>query len=113
MSGKALIIGNSDGIGLAATIELRKRGWTVVGVSRSDSVIKDSAYEHIVVDVQDEEFVSRLKSILEKESLDLCIFCAGIGELLDVSNMDSEVGIFNTCLSVSIKNRFDTRHRGS
>ena len=55
MPGKALIIGNSDGIGLAATIELRKRGWTVVGVSRSASVIKDSSYEHIVADVQDAE----------------------------------------------------------
>jgi len=103
VSGKALIIGNSDGIGLATTIELRKRGWTVVGVSRSVSVIKDSAYEHIVVDVQDEEFVSRLKSILETGPLDLCIFCAGIGELLDVSNMESEVGIFNVNLTAMVK----------
>lgn len=42
MPGKALIIGNSDGIGLAVTIELRKRGWTVFGVSRSESVILDA-----------------------------------------------------------------------
>jgi short-subunit dehydrogenase len=101
--GRALIIGNSDGIGLATTIELRKRGWTVVGVSRSDSVIKDSTYEHVVVDVQDEEFVSRLKSILKKGPFDLCMFCAGIGELLDTSNMEPEVGIFNVNLTGMVK----------
>jgi len=103
VSGRALIIGNSDGIGLAATIELRKRGWTVVGVSRSESVIKDSSYEHIVADVQDEKFVSHLKSILERGPIDLCIFCAGIGELLDISNMEPEVGIFNVNLTGMVK----------
>jgi short-subunit dehydrogenase len=101
--GKALIIGNSDGIGLAATIELRKRGWTVVGVSRSESEIKDSSYEHIVVDVQDEKFVSCLKSVLKNEPIELCIFCAGIGELLDISNMETEVGIFNVNLTGMVK----------
>ena len=66
MQGKALLIGNSDGIGLAVTKKLLKRKWTVVGVSRSESVIKDSSYEHFVVDVQDEEYVSCLNSILAK-----------------------------------------------
>jgi short-subunit dehydrogenase len=103
VSGKALIIGNSDGIGLAATIELRKRGWTVVGVSRSASEIKDSAYEHIVAEVQDKEFVSRLKSILEKGPIDLCLFCAGIGELLDISNMEPEAGIIDVNLTGMVK----------
>jgi short-subunit dehydrogenase len=103
VSGKALIIGNSDGIGLAATIELRKRGWTVVGVSRSASEIKDSTYEHIVAEVQGEEFVSRLKSILEKGPIDLCLFCAGIGELLDISNMEPEAGIIDVNLTGMVK----------
>jgi len=101
--GRALIIGNSDGIGLAATIELRKRGWKVVGISRSESIIKDPSYKHIVADVQDEEFVGRLNSILEKGPIDLCIFCAGIGELLDISNMEPEVGIFNVNLMGMVK----------
>ncbi|CAB1055924.1 Short-chain dehydrogenase/reductase SDR [Olavius sp. associated proteobacterium Delta 1] len=103
MPGRALIIGNSDGIGLAATIELRKRGWKVVGISRSESIIKDPSYKHIVADVQDEEFVGRLNSILEKGPIDLCIFCAGIGELLDISNMEPEVGIFNVNLMGMVK----------
>ena len=103
MPGKALLIGNSDGIGLAATIELLKRKWTVVGVSRSESTIKDSAYQHIVADVQDEAFVGCLKSILKNRPIDLCIFCAGIGELLDVSNMEPEVGIINVNLTGMVK----------
>ena len=63
MPGNALIIGNSDGIGLAATIELRKRGWEVVGISRSESTIKDPTYKHIVTDVRDAGFVTHLKPI--------------------------------------------------
>ena len=103
MPGKALLIGNSDGIGLAITIELRKRKWTVVGISRSESTIKDSAYQHIVADVQDEAFVGCLKSILENGPIDLCIFCAGIGELLDFSNMETEVRIFDVNLTGMVK----------
>ena len=103
MVGRALIIGNSDGIGLAATIELRKRGWEVVGISRSESTIKDPTYKHIVADVRDAGFVTHLKSILKMESFDLCVYCAGIGELLDYSNMEREVEIFDVNLTGMVK----------
>jgi short-subunit dehydrogenase len=97
--GKALLIGNSDGIGLAATRELLKRGWKIVGISRSESSIQDPCYEHIVAQVQDAEYLGRLKSVLENNGpIDLCIFCAGIGEVLDLSNMEGEVKIFEVNL---------------
>lgn len=84
VKGKALLIGNSDGIGLATTKELLKQGWKVVGISRSDSPIQNPSYEHIVAEVKNAEYSGRLKSFLEKhEPIDLCIFCAGIGEMLD------------------------------
>ena len=67
MTGKALLIGNSDGIGLAATRELLKQGWKVVGISRSDSPLEDTSYEHIVAEVQDSQYVVKLKSVLEKD----------------------------------------------
>jgi len=51
VSGKALLIGNSDGIGLATTKELLKRGWKIVGISRSESPIEDPSYEHIVAEI--------------------------------------------------------------
>ena len=45
MKGKALIIGNSDGIGLTTTKELLKRGWEIVGFSKSQSPVEDPSYE--------------------------------------------------------------------
>lgn len=104
MSGKALIIGNSDGIGLAATKELLKRGWKVVGISRSDSPIEDPSYEHIVAKVQDDEYSVRLKLVLEKgEPVDLCVYCVGIGEMLDLSNMEGETKIVEVNLLGMVK----------
>jgi len=104
VQGKALLIGNSDGIGLTTTEELLKRGWKVVGISRSDSPIQDPSYEHIVAEVQNAEYSGRLKSVLEKhEPIDLCIFCAGIGEVLDPSNMEGEVKILEVNLLGMVK----------
>jgi short-subunit dehydrogenase len=104
VKGKALVIGNSDGIGLATTRELLKQGWKVVGISRSDSPIQDPLYQHIVAEVQDAEYFGKLKSVLEKDApLDLCIFCAGIGEMLDLSNMEDEVKILEVNLLGMLK----------
>jgi len=99
MKGRALIIGNSDGIGLGITRELLKREWTVVGFSRSKSPIEDRLYEHITCEVQDDEYPVKLKSVLEKsDSIDLCIYCAGIGEMLDLSDMGGEAEIVSVNL---------------
>ena len=38
---RVLVIGNSDGIGLALTRRLLAEGWTVTGLSRSTSPIED------------------------------------------------------------------------
>lgn len=104
MHGKALIIGNSDGIGLATTKELLKQGWNVVGISRSESPVKDSAYEHIVAEVQDAQYPVVVKSVLEKtRRVDLCVYCAGIGEMLDLSDMECEAEIFDVNLLGMVK----------
>ena len=102
--GKVLLIGNSDGIGLATTKELLKQEWEVIGISRSESPIKDSLYQHFIAKVQDDEFLTILKSIIqENKSINLCIYCAGIGELLDPSNMKSEVEIIEVNLLGMVK----------
>jgi short-subunit dehydrogenase len=104
MQGKALFIGNSDGIGLATTKELLKREWNAVGISRSESPIKDPAYEHIVAEVQDGQYPLVVKSVLEEAgSVDLCIYCAGIGEMLDLSDMEGEAEIFDVNLLGMVK----------
>lgn len=99
MIGKAILIGNSDGIGLSLTMELLKRGWTINGISRSESPIATPSYRHVVAEVQGEEYPLILESILENEGPpDLCVFCAGIGEMLDLSRMETEVKIFEVNL---------------
>ena len=92
MVNNALLIGNSSGIGLAATEELLKRGWRVTGVSRSSSTVRDDNYSHFVADVGSDEYLVTLESVLgANEYFDLCIYCAGIGELLDINDMKVDV----------------------
>lgn len=103
MGGKALLIGNSDGIGLATTRDLLKRGWQIVGISRSPSPIEDPSYEHLVVEVQHDEYLQQLKSVLTRGPIDLCIFCVGIGKKLDPSQMDPEAKVFEVNLLAMVK----------
>lgn len=104
MSGRALIVGNSDGIGLATTVKLLERGWEVAGISRSDSPIKNPSYEHTVANVRDDDYTVKLRMTLsEGAPVDLCVFCAGIGEMLDVFDMQGDVETFNVNLLGMVK----------
>lgn len=51
MAERALLVGHSDGIGLAVTRRLLARGWEVTGVSRSPSPVENPACRHHVEDV--------------------------------------------------------------
>jgi NAD(P)-dependent dehydrogenase (short-subunit alcohol dehydrogenase family) len=84
--GRAVIIGNSDGIGLALTRRLLAAGWTVSGLSRSPSEIRDERYTHEVVDVTGPEFPDRLAAAVAR-GVDLCVYSAGIGEFLDLDDL--------------------------
>lgn len=82
----ALIIGNSDGIGLALTRRLLDLGWRVKGLSRSGSSIAHEKYEHRIIDVTAADF-PKILAEAAGESPDLCVYCAGIGEELDFENL--------------------------
>jgi short-subunit dehydrogenase len=104
LSKKALIIGNSDGIGLSITKELLKREWEIVGISRSKSPIADPSYQHVVSEVQEDDYLEKLKSALQDyKPIDLCIYCAGIGELLDLSRMERDILVFEVNLIGTVK----------
>ncbi|MBD3375401.1 SDR family NAD(P)-dependent oxidoreductase [candidate division KSB1 bacterium] len=104
MPNTALIIGNSDGIGLALTRELLNRSWTIIGVSRSESPIAGEPYTHHVIEVQQPEYTSLLQSILKDHpDLALCLYCPGIGELLNPRDMQNEVNIFEVNLTGLVK----------
>jgi len=81
--GRALLVGNSDGIGLAMTKRLLAMGWNVIGVSRSDSPLRDEGYEHRVADVGEAAYQGVVTELVSGAPVDLCIYCAGIGEPLD------------------------------
>jgi short-subunit dehydrogenase len=98
VQGAALVIGNTDGIGLALTKQLLDRGYNVTGVSKRASTVTHAAYRHCVLDVSDVQFRERLREILPKERLRLCIYCAGIGEHFVLDQMAVDVATFDVNL---------------
>ena len=80
MKQKALLVGNSDGIGLATTKRLLTKGWDIIGISRSESPISNSNYHHQVADVSHNKYSEILDEFLLSGPLDLCIYFLGIGE---------------------------------
>ena len=103
MQPKALMVGNSDGIGLAATSRLLAEGWDIIGVSRSGSPITDPHYHHHVADVSDGQYPELLDELLSEDPLDLCIYLVGIGELLDPMDMRDEPKIMDVNLTGMVR----------
>ena len=93
MKQKALFIGNSDGIGLATTKRFLKTGWEIFGISRSDSSIKDEYYHHHIADVSESSYSDLLSKLVRENPPELCIYFAGIGELLNLSDMSKEAKV--------------------
>ncbi|MEU7871501.1 SDR family NAD(P)-dependent oxidoreductase [Dactylosporangium sp. NPDC049140] len=84
---RALIVGNTDGIGLALTRRLLDEGWSAVGVSRRASGLDHPAYEHLVADVAAAGYPAALDGLA---AFDLCVYAAGIGEPLDVDALGEQ-----------------------
>ena len=93
MPKKALLVGNSDGMGLALTRRLLDKGWQVIGISRSPSPVSHPDYIHHVRDVSGPAFEILLGELSETGPVDLCAYFAGIGELLDPLDMGGEAEI--------------------
>jgi NAD(P)-dependent dehydrogenase (short-subunit alcohol dehydrogenase family) len=98
MNDQAVIIGNSDGIGLALTRALLERSWVVRGLSRSPSPVEHASYHHTIMDVRKPEFPDALGRLLEVGDTRLVIYCAGIGSPFDTSRMANDVVTFETNL---------------
>lgn len=83
----AIVIGNTDGIGLALTRQLLDHGFEVTGISKRASPLVHRAYRHSVIDVCDPGYSELLRETLPAGQLRLCVYCAGIGELFALENM--------------------------
>ena len=100
---KALLIGNSDGIGLATTNRLLEQGWEIVGISRSKSPINNASYNHQIADVSSVDFKEQLDSLIRNGPFSLCIYFVGIGELLDPVDMSSEAHVIDVNFTGMVK----------
>ncbi len=100
---KCMLVGNSDGIGLAATRRLLESGWDVVGVSKSRSPVTDGRYRHIVADVTGRTYSAAISCIAEEGTIDLCVYLAGIGELLDPADMSGEPAVIDVNLTGMVR----------
>jgi short-subunit dehydrogenase len=99
----ALFIGNSDGIGLAATRRLLTDGWHIAGISRSESPVKDPRYNHRVENVVSGHYPELLENLAAEFSFDLCIYFAGIGEILNLKDMRNEPEIIDVNLTGMVR----------
>ena len=98
-----MLVGNSDGIGLATTRRLLAAGWDIIGVSRSEPLITSTTYHHRVADVSDNKYSDLMDELVLKGSLDLCIYFVGIGELLDPLDMSGEAKIIDVNLTGMVR----------
>lgn len=100
---KAILVGNSDGIGLETTRRLLADGWDITGISRSKSPVSDKNYKHRVASVCDQRYTRLLSEIEHEGPFDLCVYIAGIGELLDPFDMTDEAEIIDVNLTGMVR----------
>lgn len=103
MTKTAVLIGNTDGIGAECTKRLLELGYQIIGVSRSAQQLVHPQYTHIQKDVTASDFRSSLLSCLDSlPQLDLCIYFAGIGEDIDLQNLQAETQVFAVNLTGAV-----------
>lgn len=100
---QGLLVGNSDGIGLATTRRLLSAGWDILGISRSESPITDPHYHHRVADVSNRKYSEVLDELLLDCPLDLCIYFVGIGQLFDPLDMSNEAKVIEVNLTGMVR----------
>lgn len=78
-----LVTGTSAGIGKYMAEEYLRKGYLVVGCSRSESDLEHPSYEHYCVDVSDETAVKKMVSGISKKQgkIDILINNAGISSM--------------------------------
>jgi short-subunit dehydrogenase len=101
-----LLLGNSDGIGLRLTRDLLSKGYNVVGISKSAPKVNFAEHNNLsqhLLDVRSPDFKEAFVNIVcAIARLDLCVFCIGIGEELNFSQLQSETTVFEVNLMSAV-----------
>ena len=85
---RALIIGCSDGIGLALVKRLLAEGWQVTGLSRRPSPLEHPRYWRQVRDVAAAGFRASLTELVTSQGpFSACVYCADIGARFAPANL--------------------------
>lgn len=99
----ALLIGNSDGIGLRTTHFLLAQNYKIIGLSKNNVHIDNLNYRHFIQDITHEKYQSALQDILSSmPNLDLCIYFAGIGTSIDLDKLEQETKVFQVNLMSAV-----------
>jgi NAD(P)-dependent dehydrogenase (short-subunit alcohol dehydrogenase family) len=100
---RALVVGNSDGIGLAVTRALLDQGYAVEGISRRAAPVDHPHYVHHVQDVSGAGYRELLSGLLSRNpDLSVCIYCVGIGDPLSLDNLAFETKVFDVNLTSAV-----------
>jgi NAD(P)-dependent dehydrogenase (short-subunit alcohol dehydrogenase family) len=96
----ALVIGNSDGIGKTLTELLLAEGWHVTGISRRSGCMEsDQHYSHHILDVCSPDYRQQLSKIVADLGVfKVCVYCVGIGDMIDTQTLASDRLVFETNL---------------
>lgn len=98
MGPRALVIGNSDGIGLAVTRQLLAAGFAVDGVSKSASPVAEPQYRHRICDVRAGDYGYVVSALQAEQAYAACIYSAGIGLDFDPLDLTGERAVFEVNL---------------
>ncbi len=98
------VLGNSDGIGLAATEKLLQQGHQIIGLSRSVSTLQHENYQHFCVDVLQDDYIDTLKKLIVEQGLpDVAIYCVGMWAPCRIKEMKRESQVFQVNLVAAIE----------
>jgi NAD(P)-dependent dehydrogenase (short-subunit alcohol dehydrogenase family) len=88
---RCLVVGSSDGIGLALARLLVDDGWFVAGVSRSTTETLGENHEHIILDVRAPDFRQELGALCDRLGpFHAVVYCAGVGDLLETDAVSAQ-----------------------
>ena len=96
----AIVVGASAGIGQAVVRRLIAEGWRVTGIARREATFSHERYQHVTGDVRSPELRTQLIAVIDGlgAPLDLCVYAAGIGHVLDFGDLTHEADVITTNL---------------